>query len=407
MKIGLFGGSFDPVHNGHISMIKGALKKTDVVIVIPSVRNSFKRGRILNAAPYRYYETLHVVEDIFGKQGNVLVSDIEFFIDGISYTVTTIEKIRQIIPAFLKDRGFGKKASEPHEFYWICGSDILPTFDKWYRPEGILEQAALLVAKRPGDPTDIKGEKARLKGIFGENAKIKTFEIDGVEASSSDIRSRRGFEKIPKSALDFIKTHDLFPEDDPLDKVSDEAFMSFYEAAISMYHVLGEKRLLHTLNVGILSARYAVRFGEDPDKALLAGALHDCAKEIDIKDQLRYALERCPELATDEKLYHSPAGAVFAGILTGEERGDVLDAITYHTTGRAGMTTLEKIVFLADKLEPSRTYADLTKIRAAAEKDLDEACRMTLLSVIDKFRSKGRELHPYTAGFASDLGIKI
>ena len=386
MKIGLFGGSFDPVHNGHISMIKGALKKTDVVIVIPSVRNSFKRGRVLNAAPYRYYETLHVVEDIFGKQGNVLVSDIEFFIDGISYTVTTIEKIRQIIPAFLKDRGFGKKASEPHEFYWICGSDIL-------------------VAKRPGDPTDIKGEKARLKGIFGENANIKTFEIDGVEASSSDIRSRRGFENIPESALDFIKTHDLFPEDDPLDKVSDEAFMSFYEAAISMYHVLGEKKLLHTLNVGILSARYAVRFGEDPDKALLAGALHDC--EIDIKDQLRYALERCPELATDEKLYHSPAGAVFAGILTGEERGDVLDAITYHTTGRAGMTTLEKIVFLADKLEPSRTYADLTEIRAAAEKDLDEACRMTLLSVIDKFRSKGRELHPYTTGFASDLGIKI
>ena len=73
MKVGLFGGSFDPIHKGHISIIEGALKKMDYVVVIPTARNSFKRGRILNPAPYRYYMTCDALEKL-GKR--VIVSDI-------------------------------------------------------------------------------------------------------------------------------------------------------------------------------------------------------------------------------------------------------------------------------------------------------------------------------------------
>ena len=75
---------------------------------------------------------------------------------------------------------------------------------------------------------------------------------------------------------------------------------------------------------------------------------------------------------------------------------EVLDAIIYHTTGRPDMTTLDKIVYLADKIEPSRTYTDLTEMRRLAPDDLDVAVALCLESVMDKFRRKGRDIHPIT-----------
>ena len=407
MKIGLFGGSFDPIHNGHLSIIEGALESgcVDIAVVIPTARNPFKRGRILSAAPYRFYMTKRAVEGRFKE--NVFLCDIEFFMEGISYTANTIEKFceKRYLKAFLKECGLGKRALEEHSFYWICGSDILPSFDKWYNPLKILERAGLLVAQRPGDDTDIKYEAERIRRSLGTDAEIRSFEIKGVDAASSAIRSDRSFDDIPEEALEFIRTHDLYPSEDPLSKVSDEACAIYLESAIAMYPILGEKRLLHTLNTGILSASYAVRFGADADKALIAGALHDCAKEIDIDDQKKMALKRCPDLTTDPKLYHSPAGAVMASKLMGIEDDEILSAITYHTTGKADMTTLEKIVFLADKLEPSRTYTDLTLMRELAKTDLDASLRLCVRAVKNKFDAKGREIHPYTLEFMKDLGI--
>ena len=169
---------------------------------------------------------------------------------------------------------------------------------------------------------------------------------------------------------------------------------------------LGEKRLLHTLNVGYLSAELAVRFGADPDKALLAGALHDCAKELDIDSQREMAADYCGDLFTDKKLLHSPAGAVFARESFGEKDVEILDAICYHTTGRGNMSSLEKIVYLADKIEPARDYMDLVPIRKMAETDLDEACRMTALAIKAKTESLGKVIHPSNVDMLCDLGIK-
>ncbi len=407
MKIGLFGGSFDPIHNGHLSMIEGALESgcVDIAVVIPTARNPFKRGRMLSAAPYRFYMTKRAVEARFKK--NVFLCDIEFFMEGISYTANTIEKFcgKKYLKTFLKECGLGKKADEDHSFCWICGSDILPTFDKWYKPEKILQNAGLLVAQRPGDSTDIEYEKKRISEALGIDADIRSFEIKGVEAASSVIREEKDFDDIPEAALEFIKTHDLYPSEDPLSEVGDEACSVYLDSAIAMYPILGEKRLLHTLNTGLLSALYATRFGADPDKALIAGALHDCAKEIDIDKQKKMALKRCPELTTDPKLYHSPAGAIMASKLMGIDDEEILEAITFHTTGKKDMTVLDKIVFLADKLEPSRTYTDLTLMRELSKTDLDASLILCVKAVKNKFDMKGREIHPYTLEFMKDLGI--
>ena len=110
-------------------------------------------------------------------------------------------------------------------------------------------------------------------------------------------------------------------------------------------------------------------------------------------------------LFTEKKIIHSSAGATFVKEDLGIEDKEILDAICYHTTGRGDMSVLEKIVYLADKIEPSRNYTDLTPIREAAEKDLDSAMRMTAAAVRDKFVSQGRDIHPLTNLMMSDLGM--
>ena len=410
MNIGLLGGSFDPFHKGHESLIEGALKSgiVDVVIVIPSGRNPFKSGRNVTAAPYRYYMTKGAVEEDF-KGKNVFVSDIELTYSGTSFTLTTIKEISKVsyIRAFLKSKGIKEaEACGNHVFFWITGSDVLPTFEKWHKADEILKNVGLLVASRPGDGVDIKEQRERLTGIFGFDADIRAFEIDGIDAASSVMRKEKNFESAPAFVREFITTHDLYPDDDPMDLVSDEAAEEFYENAIKLYRYLGPKRLLHTLNVGILSVRYAGIYDKSLcDKALIAGELHDCAKELDEALQIEMAKERSGDMFLDKKLLHSPAGAVMAQREFGITDPEILDAITYHTTGRGGMTLLDKIVYLADKLEPSRTYANLTQERLLAVTDIDEALKLCVKSVKRKFESRGQQIHPITADFMNDLGL--
>ena len=404
MRIGIYGGSFDPVHNGHIAMINSALKSgfVDLVIVIPSVRNNFKLYANKLPPPYRLCMMQETIEGLGIKE--CFVSDIEYDIEGVSYTAVVLEKLTSdvYIKDFLTSNGIKKKkAEESHEFYWIMGSDTLGTFETLYKPGEILKYVTLLAAVRPGDSTDVDKAADSIKKNLG--GKVEIFRLDGVDCSSSEITTTGDFSKVPAPAREFIERHALYTENTKLSGVSEEARKQFFESAIWMYKYLGAKRLLHTLNVGYLSAHLADVFGCDKDKALIAGALHDCAKELPIEKQLELAKKYSGDLFTEKKLLHSPAGATFAKEEFGIEDKEILDAICYHTTGRGDMSILEKIVYLADKIEPSRNYTDLTPIREAAEKDLDSAMRMTAAAVRDKFVSQGRDIHPLTKQMMKDL----
>lgn len=409
MRIGLYGGSFDPIHNGHLSIVRGALTSgaVDLVMVIPTVRNPFKRGKVLSAAPYRFY----MVKETIGaeiKDPRVIVSDAEFFTEGISYTVNTLHylteknKIREILTKNGIDE---ERAAEDHTYFWLCGSDILPMFDKWYKANEIISMVSLLVASRPGDGIDIDDERIRLNKAFGHEVPLLKFDIQGVEASSSDIKRTGDNKNIPETAREFIKEHALYNFKDVWEAVDDETANKFLDFAIELYPILRRKRLLHTLNTGLLSAHLALIHGADVNKALIAGELHDCAKELPEDEQRRLAQARCGDLFTDFKLLHSPAGATMAKEKFGIEDEEILNAITYHTTGRGDMPTLDRIVYLADKIEPSRTYADLSEMRKVAEYDLMEAVKLCLGAVIDKFRKQDRSNHPLTEDLARDLGI--
>ena len=406
MRIGIYGGSFDPVHNGHIAMIKSALKSgfVDCVIVIPSVRNSFKLYANKLPPPYRYYMMKETIEGLGIK--DCFVSDIEYGIEGVSYTAVVLAKLtsNEYISEFLMANDIKrKKAEEHHEFFWIMGSDTLGTFETWYKPEEILKYAALLAAVRPGDNTDVEKAASSIRKNLG--GRVEIFRLDGVNCSSSEITTSGDFTEVPEPAREFINRHALYTANTMLDGVSDDARKLFFDSSVWMYHYLGGKRLLHTLNVGYLSAHLADLYGCDKDKALIAGALHDCAKELPVEQQLEMAKRYTGDLFTEKKIIHSSAGATFIKEELGIEDKEILDAICYHTTGRGNMTVLEKIVYLADKIEPARNYIDLAPIRETAEHDLDEAMRMTVFAVMNKFISQGRALHPVTTDMMKDLGM--
>ncbi len=145
---------------------------------------------------------------------------------------------------------------------------------------------------------------------------------------------------------------------------------------------LKPSRLKHTMNVTKLAVEMAEQYGADQNKAEIAALLHDMAK-----------YEKRP--GVDMNLAHSKIGAEMSREIFGIEDEEILNAIAHHTTGRAGMSTLEKIIFLADAIEPGRHYPGVDEIRRMAETDLDKACIMSLQHTIDYVkRHEGWYLHP-------------
>lgn len=142
----------------------------------------------------------------------------------------------------------------------------------------------------------------------------------------------------------------------------------------------------------------ARHWGEDADKAARAGLLHDCAKELGLAEMRRLVLaagEAVDSAMWDSPaLLHAPASAYLAKRDYGIDDAAALDAIRWHTTGRAGMGRMEMIVYLADMLEPGRpAFAQREEIRAQASKDLHEAMRLALRSTVAFILRKGRPVH--------------
>ncbi len=142
---------------------------------------------------------------------------------------------------------------------------------------------------------------------------------------------------------------------------------------------LDEYRYIHTLGVAGTSAALAMRYEYDVDKAEIAGLLHDCAKSIPTKEKYRICSEAGIKLTKfeleNQSLVHAKLGANIAQQRYGEEDEELLDAIRTHTTGKADMTLLQKIVYTADLIEPHRDdfITDISSIRRVAFTDIDEA----------------------------------
>ncbi|MCI1882213.1 MAG: bis(5'-nucleosyl)-tetraphosphatase (symmetrical) YqeK [Sporolactobacillus sp.] len=176
--------------------------------------------------------------------------------------------------------------------------------------------------------------------------------------------------------------------------------MKIDEARAAIRKLLPDKRFRHSLGVSETAGELAERFGADPEKAKLAGMLHDIAKYFSDR-QLAEMIRKRTDYPDDclnysDKLWHSPAGAIYVEETFGIVDPDILHAIRYHTTGRPQMSLLEKIIFLADYIEPGRDIPAIDEVRRAAETDLNEACFLELQRTIIYLLQNRQRVYPLT-----------
>ncbi|WP_028982555.1 bis(5'-nucleosyl)-tetraphosphatase (symmetrical) YqeK [Sporolactobacillus terrae] len=186
--------------------------------------------------------------------------------------------------------------------------------------------------------------------------------------------------------------------------------MQIDEAEQAIKEILPEKRFVHSVGVSETAGKLANRYGGDVYKARLAGMLHDIVKYFS-DDELKAMILRKSGTWSDclkysDKLWHAPAGAVYVQDKFGIDDPDILNAIIYHTTGRKEMTLLEKIIFLADYIEPNRSFPGVDTVREAAERDLNEAVRLELQKTIAYLVAKQQSVYPKTFEAYNDLVMK-
>lgn len=167
-----------------------------------------------------------------------------------------------------------------------------------------------------------------------------------------------------------------------------------------------QHRWEHTLGVVETAINLSIRFGANKEQAELAAIIHDYAKYWP-SEALRQVIEReqpaSDLLAYDEQLWHAPVGAIMAKQELGIEDETVLNAVRYHTSGRPNMSLLEKIICVADYIEPGRSFPGVDDIRKLAKHDIDAALIVCFDSTIRFLLQKGKKIYPLTIAARNDL----
>ena len=172
------------------------------------------------------------------------------------------------------------------------------------------------------------------------------------------------------------------------------------------YSMVKAKRLAHIMGTEETAAALAERWGADVTNMRRAAILHDCTKYDSREEHLaicgRYGIPLDDLERSAEKLLHAKSGAALAKYVFGQD-DEVFSAILYHTTGRADMTLPEKILYMADYIEPNRDFPEVAEMRALAFTDLDRAVLMGVELTIAEMTERGLPIHPNTLGAAASL----
>lgn len=346
-KIGVFGGSFDPVHNDHVKICELFLTEgsLDKIIIVPAFLSPFKTESGADCA-----DRLKMLELAFAPliaQKKAIISNEEILREGKSYTFETIENIRERL----------KSSGENFKLYLLMGEDSALSFDKWKNPDRILRAAKPIIAGRGGDFNATK-EYFENKNAAYLTEKPLFIPFEGGCASSlirEYLKLGLNAEKfLPRGVNEYITERGLYKTDD--------VYYDFMRKNST------EKRLIHTAGVVYLAERYALRLGVSKQKAAVAALLHDCAKYLKAENYAGFTLDK----EVPPPVVHQFLGAYVAKNVLNVTDEEILSAIRWHTTGRENMTDLEKIVFVADLIEPSRDYDEVNELRAAVEKDFEK-----------------------------------
>lgn len=385
MRIGIFGGTFNPPHKGHKRMALEMMKAAslDRILIMPTFTPPHKAAPDLASCKDRFKMCeLLFSEDCF------TVSDIEIKREGKSYTVDTVSELKRLYP--------------DDELFLIIGSDMLLSFHKWYRYSDILSDVTLCVATReeeisPKALSDYAKETLKLS----EGDYILS-EMSAMECSSTEVREKVKNKEnlsavLTDEVIEYIEKYELYSAEYP-------------EYKALLREMLDDYRYIHSLGVAESARELAELYGYDTDKAYKAGLLHDIMKNATKDYQLQIMEKGGIILSQAEKnnpkLWHAMAGECYLRVEMGIKDEELLGAVRYHTTGKAEMNLLEKIVYIADYISRERNYPDVDVMRRLSkEVSLEEASLYALRFSIRKLESIGGIIHTDSVDYYNELVI--
>lgn len=350
-RIGIFGGTFDPIHNVHLNAARAALDQAhlDRVLFVVSARPPHKKDDTAAMPEQR----LAMVRAAIAGEPRFEVSDIEFHRDGPSYTHDTLAEFARVYPE--------------SELFLIIGDDSFAEFPSWRAPDAILAHAKLLVLPRPGKtrtaPESMRGKYEYLP--FQES-----------DMSSTEIRRRVESGQtiaglVPETVERFIGEHRLYTDTMHFDTPRAVEFLALIRER------LPERTYKHTLSVAQTALGAAEAAGVAAEQAVTAGLLHDLCKPLKpdalAEKAKRYGITQYLDVPN---LLHGPVAAEEARRELGVHDEDVIDAIRWHTTGRAEWGRVGQVLFYADFSEPRRPHPQAAEARRIlAEQGFNAALR--------------------------------
>jgi nicotinate-nucleotide adenylyltransferase len=398
MRLAILGGSFNPIHLGHLFLADAVLSELryDRVVMVPAYKSPFKL-----AAPGMEdsaNDRLEMIAASIGVDPRLALDDCEIKREGVSYTVDTIA---DIIRRYNPD---GKPGL-------IIGDDLIEDFPKWYKSDEILSMADIIIARRVhSGKLDVPYKNTQITNdVMG----ISSCEVREKIAANSAWRYL-----VPNAARIIIEDRKLYgykgnaakgdasaqttPAKSLIQRIQDEARAN-----------LNLTRFLHSRQVALMCYDLCLRFkvsypSLDPELGYLSGIAHDLCKLFPDEDQFRLAKEYGVEITNLEKekpsLLHGKACAAFLKERFKIQDNDLIEAIAWHTEGQRDMGPLAKVLYIADKMEVSRIKVEpASRTRILANDTLDKILLAVLERIISSLRARNLVLSKETLGLLEKM----
>ena len=378
-RIGIYGGTFNPPHIGHLRGAAQAITalSLDKLILIPDRIAPHKQIPSGSPTPEQRLEMLRIAASHYEKME---VSDLELKREGPSYSYITVEQMHELYP--------------DAKLYFLMGTDMFTSFLTWRNPERILSKAALAVMSRGerGEAAAIEAQKRTIEAM-GYEAEVIENHVTAI--SSTQLRRLLAFrcagEFLPEGVLDYIREHRFY------DTRANWKNLPMEELEKVVISLLNPNRVNHVLGCRDTAVDLARHWGANEVDAARAGILHDITKAIDGPLQLTLC-DAYGKILSDfsrkyPKTLHALTGAMVAQRIFGENE-EVVSAIAWHTTGKADMTLLQKIIYVADYMEPNRDFPGVEKLRELAYTDMDAALKLGLEMTLVHLANQGNEVSP-------------
>lgn len=386
MRIGIYGGTFDPIHRGHMAAAQtaAAVLKLDKLLLIPAGIPPHKQLAAGGADKAHRLAMTRLAADRLGLKIPVEVLTIELEREGKSFSSDTLRELRKTYPE--------------DELWLLMGTDMFLTLQTWHEPEQVMAMAKICAfgrAEQDGEAL-FAPQREYLSRTFG--AELMTITIPGlIDISSTQLRSRLAAgerpEELDESVYGYILMNGLYGTH------ADLHHLSWEDLRACSYSMIRAKRIPHVRGCEEEAVRLARHWGEDEDIARAAAILHDCTKYLELEEQLslceKYGIMLDSLEQKAVKLLHSKTGAGVAKYVFGMPDA-VYDAIFWHTTGKADMTMLEKILYIADYMEPNRDFDGVEKLRDLVYVNLSAACLLGLEMSIEDLTARGNPVHTNT-----------